>query len=74
MFKSGWSSWKEGENTTAGQGIVLEELKSGAFKVLLEFLYAHRFPEREDCGHGLGAGRWHKWRTGSRPFHCTNTV
>ena len=24
--------------------------------MLLEFLYAHRFPEREDCGHGLGAG------------------
>lgn len=47
---------KEGRNTTKGQDIVLKDVKPGAFQVLLEFLYAHRFPEEEDCGQGLGTG------------------
>jgi hypothetical protein len=55
MFKSG-KGMREGGSSDQGQDIVLEEVSSGAFRVLLEFLYANRLPEEEGCGQGLGVG------------------
>ena len=55
LFKSG-RGMREGGSSAGGQDIVLEEVSAGAFRVLLEFLYANRLPEEEGCGQGLEAG------------------
>lgn len=31
-------------------------MSAGAFRVLLQFMYTHGLPEKEDCGEGLLAG------------------
>ena len=36
--------WK----SASGQDIMLEDVSASAFRVLLEFLYAHRLPEDEE--------------------------
>jgi len=40
----------------AGQDIVINDVSAGAFRTLLQFLYAHTLPEEEDCREGLAAG------------------
>ena len=39
---------------------MLEEVSAGAFRVLLEFLYASRLPEEDGFGQGLGVGEMAK--------------
>ena len=34
----------------------MEEVRAGAFRVLLRYLYTGEVPEEEDCGEGLEAG------------------
>lgn len=55
LFKSG-RSMREGGSRAVGDAIPLQEVKAGAFRVLLRFLYAGVLPEEEDSGEGLGAG------------------
>ena len=46
----------EGGGSAAGKDIVLKEVRAGAFRVLLKYLYTGQLPEEEDCGEGLQAG------------------
>jgi hypothetical protein len=55
MFKSG-QGMLEGGGRAAGKDIVLEEVRAGAFRVLLKYLYSGELPEDECCGEGLQAG------------------
>jgi len=55
MFESGKGMYEEGSRA-AGQDIVIKDVSAGAFRTLLQFLYAHTLPEEEDCGEGLAAG------------------
>ena len=55
LFKSG-RSMREGGSRAVGDAIPIQEVKAGAFRVLLRFLYAGVLPEAEDSGEGLGAG------------------
>jgi hypothetical protein len=55
LFKSG-RGMSEGGSSAAGQDIVIEEVRAGAFRVLQRFLYTHQLPGTEDCGEGLEVG------------------
>jgi hypothetical protein len=55
LFKSG-QGMREGGGSAAGEAIVLKEVRAGAFRVLLKYLYTGEVPEEEDCGEGLRAG------------------
>jgi len=55
LFKSG-KGMSEGGGSTAGQDIVIKEVRAGAFRALLWFLYTHKLPKEEDCGEGLEVG------------------
>ena len=35
---------------------MIKEVRAGAFRALLWFLYTHKLPKEEDCGEGLEVG------------------
>mmetsp|Transcript_50931 Transcript_50931/g.74597 ORF Transcript_50931/g.74597 Transcript_50931/m.74597 type:complete len:604 (+) Transcript_50931:10-1821(+) len=55
LFSSG-QGMKEEESRAVGKAIAIKEVKAGAFRVLLRFLYTHQLPHEEDCGEGLKVG------------------